>query len=252
MIAGIFHQGSGLGDQLFRYITTRTLALDKKLDFAMMNWSNFKGESFLHLDPKIAWAPQNPKYWSEKDIRIDGIDVRSYDPEINFVEDNTIIDGNFEDEKYWGHRLSEIREWLKVEPLVLPDNRCVIGFRGGEYATVPDLFLPREYWEKGIAMMKEINPDMEFEIHTDDGYSALHFFEDLLKPSEMKIISAIGLNWRSVRYAKFLLIANSAFYIIPSLLNENAEKIIAPRFWARRNLGVWARPSCYYKKFTYI
>lgn len=251
MIAGIFHQGSGLGDQLMRYITVRTLAADKGYAWGMLHSENFKGRTFMQIE--IRGGNSNLiKLWNEKEIKENGIDIRSYDPEINFVENNTIIDGSFEDDKYWGHNLDNIRSWLAVEPLEVPDDLCVIGFRGGEYTVFPDLFLTKEYWEQGIKMMREINPKMRFEIHTDDGKTALNFFEELLEPGEIRVIHHIGMNWRSVRYAKYLLIANSAFYILPALLNENVQKIIAPRYWARRNIRTWARPACYYRQFHYI
>lgn len=246
MVAGIFHQGSGLGDQLMRYITVRTLAEEKGFEWEMFNPSYFKGKEFISIPYAKSITGQENKSWNEKDIRdSNGLDIRSYDPEINFVEDNTIIDGSFEDFKYWGHNLDNIREWLAVEPLEMPDDVCVIGFRGGEYATVPDLFLPKEYWEDAVFRMLKINPNMRFEVHTDDPEKAKEFFPDY------PCIHDIALNWRSVRYAKHLIIANSAFYIIPSLLGD-AKEIIAPRYWARRNIQTWARPACFYERFLYI
>ena len=250
MIAGIFHQGSGLGDQLHRYVTVRTLAIDKNFDFGAISPQNFKGKDFMVLDfgkDVSAKFINEVSYWKEKEIRENDIDIRSYDPEINFVEDNTIIDGCFEDEKYWGHRLPEIREWLKVEPLNMPDDLCVMGFRGGEYATIPDLFLTKGYWEDAIAEMKKRYSGIRFEVHTDDPIRAKEFFPDF------PIFVGIDINWRSVRYAKHLIVANSAFYIMPMLLGE-AKDIICPRYWARRNLRIWARPACYYKdkRITYL
>lgn len=253
MIAGTFHQGSGLGDQLHRYITVRTLAEQKGYMWGMLGAENFKGNFFLEFDfgvqgrvpavRKLIFASQ----WNEKRTENEnGVDIRSYDPEINFVEDNTIIDGCFEDDKYWGHNLHNIGEWLRVESLEMDDNICVIGFRGGEYATVPDLFLPKAYWDKACEMMRQKYPGIQFEVHTDDPETAKKFFP--IYP----IIQDIGRNWRSVRYAKHLIIANSAFYILPSLLNEDVKEVIAPRYWARHNIKTWARPACYYPKFTYI
>lgn len=252
MIIGRLQSGNGLGDMLMRYITVRTLALDKNLDFGFIGKENFKGKDFMNLD----WGKEVPKgqydLWNEKDVRDEnGVDIRSYDPEINFVEDNTIIDGNFEDMKYWWQRHAGIKEWLKVEPLDMPDDLCVINFRGGEYATVPDLFLTKEYWEKAIEKMEmdfwASVPRIRFEVHTDDIKLAAQFF-----PDYPIIYNDIGLNWRSIRYAKHLILSNSAFGILPALLNENVKEVIAPRYHARRNIKIWARPSCYYPKFTYI
>lgn len=252
MIAGIFHQGSGLGNQLHRYVATRVLALDKGYDWGMINPQNFKGNPFMTIDlGKDLTFYQHPsegynETFQEKKVVEDGVDIRSYDPEINFVKNNTIIDGEFQDERYFQHRLPEIREWLKVDPLDMPENLCIIGFRGGEYVGLRDLFLTLDYWDEAIEMMLKINPDMKFEVHTDDPVMAKKFFPDFLA------IQSVGINWRSVRYAKYLIIANSSFYILPALLNEDVKKVVAPRYWARRNTQVWALPQNYYKKFTYI
>ncbi len=248
MIAGIFHSGSGLGDQLFRYITTRTLTMDKEYEFGMVYPENFKGKDFLNIDMGKE-AKFGVPLWEEKKVLENGIDIRSYDPEINFVEDNTIIDGNFEDEKYWGHRLPEIGQWLVPKGKVLFDDSngdiCVINFRGGEYATIPELFLPQSYWDKAIYLKKE-QGIKNFEVHTDDINLAKLFFPDF------PIYQNIQLNWEAVRYASHLILSNSAFGILPAMINLNVKEVIAPRYHARRNIKVWARPSCYYRKFTYI
>lgn len=258
MICGIFHAGSGLGDQLFRYITVRTLAEEKGFDWGMMG--EFKGDFFK--EQPISGFPTvlTQGGWIEKGVKDEnGVDIRSYDPEINFVEDNTVIDGSFEDFKYWGHNLENINRWLAVEPLNLPDDLCVIGFRGGEYYSDPHLGLPASYFEEAIAKMREINPDMRFQVHTDDTLLAKGLFPGFEVIENIPIShskhSNMGFNWRSARYAKYAIIPNSAFFILPRLLkhHEDPEAVtIAPRYWARRNTKVWARPACYYKQFKYI
>lgn len=266
MIAGIFHSGSGLGNQLHRYVATRVLALDKGYDFSMVAPENFKGSSFMKLDmgnPKghIMYVTEQPSgkvmpanvdlpLWEEK--------TNYYNPEVNFVEDNTIIDGEFQDERYFGHRLDEIDQWLKVEPPESYDRKCIIGFRGGEFSLYPELFLTKEYWDEAIRKMKAIKPVLEFEVHTDDPITAKKFFPGY------ECIHDISLNWRSIRYAKYSIIANSSFYILPRLLRHRAltsasggraksdALTIAPRYWARRNTGEWSMPQNYYKAFQYI
>lgn len=256
MIASMFHKGSGLGNQLHRYVMTRVLALDKGYEFSMFAPELFKGKDFMNLDmgKEFSYAytidgatgasipHSNLSIWKENGNQY-------YNPEINFVEDNTIIDGEFQDERYFEHRLPEIREWLKVEPLDIPDNVCVINFRGGEYQYFTDLFLSQKYWLEATNKMWRDFPTINFkwEVHTDDVELAKKFF-----PPEYTIIHDIGLNWRSIRYAKYLILSNSSFAILPALLNEDVKKIIAPRYWARRNTEVWSTPQNYYKKFTYI
>ena len=257
MIAGIFHQGSGLGNQLHRYITVRTLAEDKGYSWGMLNPENFKGKSFMqNLQLPEIGTMIPARWWNEKETRENGVDVRSYDPEVNFTGDNIVIDGEFQDERYWGHRLSDIRKWLWVEPLKVDDDLCVIGFRGGEYSLFPDLFLTREYWDRATSMF---TPKINFEVHTDDPVMARQFFPSFPVVDNKQISHSLhtnmGLNWRAMRFAKDAIIANSSFYILPRLLKhfeDPAAVTIAPRYWGRRNTKVWALPQNYYKKFTYI
>lgn len=256
MIQGIFHEGSGLGDQLHRYITVRTLADEKGYEWGMLG--DFKGKDFMTIDMGKPPVAGEFLMFQEKDVRdAQGNDIRSYDPEINFVEDGTVIDGSFEDEKYWGHNLDNIRNWLKVEPLEMPDDLCIIGFRGGEYASNEELFLTKEYWDKAIVTMRTRHPGIRFEVHTDDPEIARSCFPSFPIIDNQQIShsthSSMGLNWRSIRYAKHLIVANSAFFIVPMLIGD-AVDIIAPRYWARHNTNVWARPACYYKdkRITYI
>lgn len=251
MISGIFHSGSGLGNQLHRYVATRVLALDKGYDFGVVAPELFKGKDFMDLDMGVEVFNYDIEASTGKVLPVD---VRyplweewnkfCYDPDFNFVEDNTIIDGSFEDERYFIHRLTEIKEWLKTEPLEIPDDVCVIGFRGGEYYTVPELGLPKEYFDRAIVEMKKINPNMKFEVHTDDLEMANWFFPDC------KITKDIGINWRSMRYAKHAIIANSSFYVLPRLLSGGLT--IAPRYFNRYNTKKWDYPQFYYKSFKYI
>lgn len=269
MIAGIFHEGSGLGDQLFRYITVRTLAEEKLFTkWGMLGRENFKGDFFKGffdgwLIDDFTRLIDGMSRWNEKDIRdIYGNDIRSYDPEINFVIDNTVTDGSFEDSKYWGHNLKNINEWLKVEPLEVPNNKVVIGFRGGEYAAVPELFLPKEYYLKGMSeIVNAFKGPMDYEVHTDDPALAKTFFDmnalhiiDNQQISHSKHTN-MGFNWRSARCAKYAIIPNSAFFILPRLLKHFEDPTavtIAPRWWAGHNQKIWKRPACYYPQFTYI
>src|SRR3990167_8457942 len=265
MIYGYLYQGSGAGNQLHRYIATRIKALDLGVDYRMVyvpdgsgKVPNFKCQSFMQFDENkiITKIPQGLKVFNEKKVIENGVDIRSYNPEFNFIEDNTIIDGEFQDERYFEHRLKEIDEWLKIIPMEAEvreygTDLCVIGFRGGEFYTVPELGLPQIYYEEGIVEMLKINLKMRFEVHTDDLDLAHKFFPN------HEVIHDIGINWRSMRYAKYAIIANSSFYILPRLLKHHEAQgaiTMGPRLWARRNLnnGVWSMPQNFYRSFHYI
>ena len=259
MIYSYLHQGSGAGNQLFRMVAARVKALELGTDWGMI-WNpdnsgkerGFKCKDFIKFDDlKVAWEngiinirAQDLKYWNEKKVVENGMDTRPYDPEWNFIEDNTVIEGELQSEIYFQDYERKIDEWLKVEPLEVPDDTCVIGFRGGEFAVYPDLFLTKDYWDEGIKRMLEINPNMRFEVHTDDEVLAKQCFPDF------KVIHDIGINWRSCRYARHAIIANSSFFILPRWLSNGIT--IAPRYWGRRNTKVWSLPQNYYSRFKYI
>lgn len=251
MIAGIFHKGSGLGNQLHRYVATRVLALDKGYDFGMIAPEFFKGKDFMKLDmgketypPLVIEMPAGRTVPSiTEEHRWNEWAKQVYDPDFNFVEDSTIIDGNFEDPKYFEHRLPEIKEWLKTDVIKIPDDVCVIGFRGGEYYTVPELGLPKEYYDRAIDKMRALGIK-KFEVHTDDLEMAKEWFP------QFKVFRDIELNWQSTRYAKHAIIANSSFYVLPRLMNGGLT--IAPRYWNRYNTKKWDYPQNYYKQFKYI
>ncbi len=246
MIAGIFHEGSGLGNQLHRYVMTRVLAMDKGLEFGMIFPENFKGKDFMNLHMGVLVHGLLHEYHEKKTLK-DGNDVRDYDWDgLLTIKDNTLIDGEFQGEKYYEHHLEKINEWLAVEPLNMPDDLCVIGFRGGEYVGVRDLFLESGYWMAAVKKIVMSNIGIRFEVHTDDVETAKKFFPD------SPCIHDVELNWRSIRYAKHLIIANSSFYILPALLNKDVKEIIAPKYWAGHNKGYWQLEQNQYNKFTYI
>lgn len=253
MIGGIFHKGSGLGNQLHRYVMTRVLAEDCGVGFGMIGVENFKAASFLNLDmghktffeyhteePSGRLVIDNPipEFWNEGKYE--------YNPEIKLIKDHKIIDGEFQDERYFEHRLPEIREWLKTEPLDVAEDVCIVNFRGGEYVGVPDLFLGLEYWKDAIREMALKYPGIRFKCVTDDLLTAKHFFPMMPMSHEM------SEDWRSIRYAKHLILSNSSFAILPALLNENVQEVFAPKFWAGHNIGEWRYPMNQYKKFTYL
>lgn len=262
MIYGFTHPGSGLGNQLHRYVATRVLALDKGYDFTMIGApAYFKGKDFMKLDfgetpiphPMISienggkiMMREGVPLWEEK--------TPYYNPEFSFIEDNTIIDGEFQDERYFAHHLDKLLGWLNIREDLMSgfyDDICIIGFRGGEFYTVPELGLPKSYYDEGIAKMREINPDMVFKVVTDDPPLAKQFFPNFQVGNE------IGDDWTSILFGRYAIVANSSFYILPRLLAHHHKfrgepLTIAPRYWDRYNIKKWERPYNYYKAFQYI
>lgn len=231
MLAGIFHAGSGLGNQLFRFVGSRMLADSRFEDHAMVAPGLFKGASFM----KLPIVDAGLEY---------GIEPGTGKVLIQDLKDVTVVDAEFQSELDFD--IEAVRHWLQVEPLEMPDDLCVISHRGGEYTVFPDLYLTNEYWDKAIAMMREVNPKMRFEVQTDDALAAKIQFPDF------KVVQDMPHNWRSIRFAKYLIVGNSSFSILPSLINEDVKRIIAPKYHAGHNKGYWQEPHNCYKRYEYI
>jgi hypothetical protein len=251
MLVTEIYNGQGLGNQLFCYVTTRCIALDRGLLYGVMGREKFKASSFIELDygqPVIGgFTPiegQEPlvlpdgitNYYVEKGkLHENGSEVRSYDKDLLNVPDNTKIDGLLQGEGYFGHRKEEIREWLKVESVPMPEKTCVINFRGGEYKYVPEFFLSKKYWDDGIRVMREQGVT-EFIVVTDDVEEARKFFPDF------KITHNMKDDWVAIQSAYYLLLSNSTFAWFPAWLNKVVKLVIAPKYFGRHNIsdGYWS------------
>jgi len=247
MLITPIYNGQGLGNQLACYITTRCLSLDKGYDFKVMFPERFKGHFFKDIDLSSIAPIEHDE---GKPFEMDGMtyyreETSDYDPFVMNIPDNYILHGNLQGVKYFEKHKKEIDKWLKVDKLDMPDDLCVINFRGGEYVGVKEFFLPYEYWYNAIENIRKINKNMKFEVHTDDPETAKIFFP------YYPIIKDIELNWRSIRYAKYLILSNSSFAILPAWLNDDAKLIIAPKYFARYNEDYWFLEQNFVPKFTY-
>ena len=250
MIATPFYRGQGLGNQLACYVTTRALSYKFGYNFGVFFPERFKGYFFKNI-----WLP-----------RLEGLEVlfegepptklppgmsyyhessSSYDPFVLSIPDNYVLHGNLQGEGYFEFCKGLIYEWLDTDELNMPDDLCVINFRGGDYVGVKEFFLPQQYWHNAMKNASKINSNLNFEVHTDDPKTAKLFFP------EFPIIRDIERNWNSIRYAKNLIISNSSFAWFPAWLNTNASFIIAPLFWQRYNLEYWLLEQNKTKKFLY-
>jgi hypothetical protein len=253
MLVTPIYKASGLGNQLANIISIKCIAIDKGYDFAVAFPERFKGHFLTNLAlPELKGLevqiegnepismPDSYTYYRESEAN-----NGDYDPEIFNLKDNTIVHGLLQGEKYFKNHRKEIQEWLKVDKVDMPDNLCVINFRGGEYVGVKEFFLPYEYWYNAIENMRKINKNMKFEVHTDDPETAKLFFP------YYPIIRDIETNWKAIRYAKYLILSNSSFAILPSWVNDDLKLGIAPKHFARYNEDYWFLEQNKYSHLTY-
>ncbi len=258
MIITELYKGQGLGNQLWCYVTTRVIALDKKYNFGIMSPENFKGENFMNLDfgkPVVGGSskdggppeslPTGIKYYynEKKAIHpINGSEIRLFDKDLVNVKDETKIDGLMQDEQYIIHRKKEIKEWLKVKDEYecydfSSDDICIINFRGTGYVQDKDFFLPKTYWQNAIKNMLKINPNFKFVVITEDVKNAKKFFPDF-----PVYHFSIAKDYVVIKNAHYLILSNSSFAWFPAWLSEKLKYCIAPKYWARHNIsdGYWS------------
>ncbi len=257
MIVTEIYKGQGLGNQLWCYVVTRVIALDKGYSFGIKHPEYFKCLDFLNLDfgervingegheggPPTK-LPDTIKHYYKEKVTLHpktGADIRTYDAQLINIADHTKIDGIMQDENYIAHRKQEIKKWLAIKPekeclKYSKTNICIINFRGGEYIGIRDVFLPQKYWGDAIAHMKKIKPDMQFVVVTDDPKTARKFFPDLEISHD-----SIASDYSIIQNAYYLILSNSSFAWFPTWLNEKVQFVIAPKYWSQYDTsdGYW-------------
>ena len=202
---------------------------------------------------------------------VDDVNITMLNDSLYEIKDNTIMlgangakGGIYQSEDYLLSRKKDVIEWFKIKEdyktiyekkleeigVVLDENLCVINFRGGEYRGIPNVLLRKEYWRDSINHILSINPNMKFLLVTDDVPCANSFM-----PFPIQAIHVdVGFDFYAVNQAKWLIISNSTFGWWAAWLNTKANKIIAPRYWARHNVsdGYWATGDAYTSCFTYM
>jgi len=270
MLATEILKGQGIGNQLFCYVTTRSIAYDRKLDFGIRDSSGSSGDKrynqngfyWFNLDMGNP-VPNEMNIYYEKDERlktntcahdiIHGCDIRGYDIDLFNVPDNTLIFGNMQDQKYFLHNKNLVKEWLKVKSEYdtyeyFDDNVCILNFRGGEYVGFHELYLNRKYWTDAMYNMTKINPKMEFVIVTDDTKSAKQVL-----PEIPAYHFSVDKDYVIIKNSKNVILSNSSFPFFAVFTSETIQNVIAPKYWARHNVsdGYWSSSQNMYEGWMY-
>lgn len=266
MIGTEFLKGQGLGNQLFCYVSTRCIALDKNLEFGVCGTDVFKGADFF-INTVMDTFKKNSvtKNYNEKEDRVFiansvhdltyGCYISGADKELYSVSDNTLIYGNLQSEFYFGNHKEEIKEWLSIKPEYdnfkdySSDNICVINVRGGEYRGDRALYLRKKYWHDAVRKMKTINPDMRFVVISDDEVAAKRIF-----PKFEVHHFDVGRDYAAIKNAHYAILSNSSFAFFPIFTSDTIKMAIAPKYWARHNVsnGYWASEQNIYSCFIYM
>lgn len=205
-------------------------------------------------------------YQHHDNVNITMLDKRIYEIKDNtkLIGDNGALGGIYQCEDYLIDIKNDILNWFKIKEeyikkyenklkdlsIVLDNNLCILNFRGGEYKNIPNVILRREYWRDSINYMLSINSNMKFLVVTDDPICAQSYM-----PFEIPTIhDEIGFDFYLILKSKWLIISNSTFGWWPAWLNQNVNKVIAPKYWSRHNVsdGYWSTGDVYTRGFTYM
>ncbi|MCM1038256.1 MAG: glycosyl transferase [Ruminococcus sp.] len=265
-------EGFGLGNQLFFYIATRCIALDKGYQFSVLDPEHFAnnmhsdcGLYFMDLDYGVPSKKEDyQKIYHEKEDRLfvgnsrhdltHGVYITGTDRGVFEIEDNTLLYGNFQAEYYFVHHRAEIKKWLRVKEEYdckeySRENLCILHLRCSDYMGSPELYLRKKYWIQGMKQMRRINPAMEFMIITNDVKEA-----GKILPGIPAYNFDLAKDYSILKNACYLLLANSSFAYFPAFTSDTVQYILAPKYWARHNVsdGYWASEQNIYAGWHYM
>ena len=272
MIGTKLSKGQGLGNQLFCYVTCRCIARMRGLDFSILgketlanNIHSQCGLYFMDLDfGQEARESDFDSVYREREDRLymgnsrhdmkHGCYVTGADPKMFAVPDHTLLLGNMQAEDYFYEYRKEIREWLRVKPEYdcreySQEHLCVLHLRCSDYMDFPEMYLRKKYWKDGMKRMREIDPEMEFLVVTNDVREA-----GKLLPGIPACNFDLAKDYAILKNARYLLLANSSFAYFPALCSETVQYILAPKYWARHNVsnGYWASEQNIYTGWHYM
>jgi hypothetical protein len=274
MIVTEMYKGQGFGNQLFCYVTTRCIALDRGYNFGLVTPENIAnnihsthGPYFMDLDLGLPVTPATiTSSYSEKEVRmlipqnpnghdeVIGCDIRLFDPLLSQVPDGCKIDGLMQSEDYFYHRKEEIAQWLRVKPEYdcydfSQDDICVLHMR--YYGNDVNVQLPRDYWVRAIYHMLAINPNMSFLVISNDTEYAKSLLPEL---AENVVNFDMARDYSIIKNAKYLILGNSSFPFFAAWTNQVSNLTIAPKYWARYNIsdGYWSLGCNLYRDSYYM
>jgi hypothetical protein len=192
-----------------------------------------------------------------------GCCINMYDKNVFNISDHTMIHLISQSEDYLINRKNDILNWFKIKEkykkiyenklselgIVLDKNMCVINFRGGEYKSVPNLILNKDYWSNCIKHMLLINPNMKFIIITDDPNCATSYIGNY--PCYHV---DIGFDFYVINQSQYIILSNSSFGWWAAWMNTQSKLTIAPKYWSQYNVsdGYWGLGDQYTRCFIYM
>lgn len=275
MLITELHEGSGLGNQLWNYVVTRTIAYNKGYYFGIMGKEQYKGKNIIDIDFGGQYFSKPFFSYQESLVRNEiGIDITPPDKNLINIKDNTKISGIMQSMSYIKEHKILISDWLtiKIEKKTnnfSSDDICICHLRGGDYrgCSANSLMQPI-YYKRAMDFMKQKNPNMKFYLISDDanlaklyaGILGIDIIGSMLldNPDPYKASHHIGgnieIDYAILNSAKNVIISNSTFAFWPVWTNKNNPYVIAPYRWFAHNLDgdFWSTGDMKVDEWNYI
>ena len=264
MIFTELYDGQGLGNQLWVYAASRSIAEQLGVPFVLLGAERFKGKGFLRIATEAGVTAAEAADMAMSARWKSFHEVMYYDQNLDYLSssfDSRVLalsgvnrlDGLFQSEKYFFGDLERPKRYFilddgcKAKNLV-PDDTCIINLRGGEYKRHKNLILPESYWKTAIENMKRMADVRRFLVVTDDVRYARAMF-----PEYDMLEGGVGDCYASIYNAKYLILSNSSFAYFPVKTGGNSRLVIAPKYWARYGnpYGRWASTANLYDSWLW-
>lgn len=262
MIGIEFHDGQGLGNQLWVYAAARSIAEQLRVPFTTIGAERFKGREFLD----IVYDDLESSLFSITNDRVlcEFNEINFFDNELKHLSSDfdervlsitrpTILNGLFQSEKYFFGEKERPKRYVKLKPqhqntFSLERGVCVLNIRGGEYKRHRNLILPKRYWLDAMVNMMKLTRVDKFVIVTDDPAYA-----KALLPNIEILPTSIATSYITLYQAHSVIVSNSSFSYFPIKTSNIDKVVIAPRFWGRHNSPKkrWASPANLYCDWFY-
>lgn len=232
----------GLGNYLFQI----ACAFDYSL----------KHNKHLILDEKLAHTGHN-KISTYKDnifakLRFEDFEIHNYKylycekdfsySEIPQIEENLVLDGYFQSEKYFEYSKSQIKNLFECNknledqlinkfPFISEEKTCSIHVRRGDYLNLPNYHPTQsvDYYKKAI---EYFNPETLFLIFSDDIEWCKNEFSQINRKMYFIERNFDYEDLYLMSFCKNNIICNSTFSWWGAWLNNNEnKKVIAPKKW---------------------
>lgn len=257
MIFTKLEHGQGLGNQLWAIFALQSAAKELNTDFYVSGREHLKCSGFDRLKLSSATpgaVPINNFTESMMFHPVTGENITTFDELwLSSIRDGDNLSGYFQSERYLPAR-SHIQEQLALDGTYF--DGCTISLRGGEYRGIPEVFLPKTYFDNAMGeIRKRFGEKTPFRVVTDDpglakewfptlpiissgGVKRFHFLPYFHPKSER-----VAIDFSSIQNSRFQIVSNSSFSWWAAYSSLSSEFTIAPKYWAAFNTsnGYWSQ-----------